>query len=81
MTKNGFIAGFFLCLSNATFAQTSIYHNDEAAQRAVQFAPGSISTPERFEINTVFNEAGDNVIFARCNDEIQSLHYDGVGLP
>ncbi|MDO6776844.1 MULTISPECIES: PD40 domain-containing protein [unclassified Shewanella] len=49
--------------------QAAPYHSDEAAIKAVEFAPGIISTPENFEINTVFNAQGDKVIFSRCNDD------------
>lgn len=44
------------------------YENELAQNTLVEFAPGIISTKAHFEINAVFNEKGDNVIFARCDD-------------
>ena len=44
------------------------YQLDQQQTGVVEFAPSVISTSEHFEINTVFNKTGDNVIFARCND-------------
>ncbi|MCL1066709.1 hypothetical protein L2735_07785 [Shewanella olleyana] len=45
------------------------YHSALAKDKAVEFAPGIISTKAHFEINTVFNKTGDEVIFARCKDD------------
>lgn len=42
------------------------YESAEAQKALVEFAPGVVSTKEHFEINTVFNRAGDKVIFGRC---------------
>jgi len=59
----------FLLLSSTAHAWHAPYHSDKAAVKAVEFAPGIISTKAHFEINAVFNKAGDNVIFARCSDD------------
>mgnify|MGYP001063687206 CR=1 FL=1 len=59
------------------------YHNVSAANDIIEFAPGVVSTKEYFEINAVFNEAGDKVIFARCSDDfgtcamMESKHKNG----
>ena len=45
------------------------YHSEAASTQAVKFAPGIITTDEYFEINTVFNRAGDKLLFARCADD------------
>ncbi|MCL1044476.1 hypothetical protein L2737_03900 [Shewanella electrodiphila] len=59
-----------LCMMSLhTFASTPAYHNPGAANKTVEFAPGIISTADHFEINTVFNKAGNKVIFARCADD------------
>lgn len=44
------------------------YHDSRADNQAIIFAPGVVNT-DAFEINTVFNKAGDEVIFARCNND------------
>ncbi|AIY64028.1 hypothetical protein OM33_01820 [Pseudoalteromonas piratica] len=46
------------------------YDNYQANDQVVQFAPGVISTTQ-FEINSVFNEAGDKVIFSRCSNDFK----------
>ena len=43
------------------------YHSKKAHKEIVEFAPGVISTKNNFEINAVFNQSGDKVIFARCD--------------
>ncbi|WP_394129067.1 TolB family protein [Shewanella maritima] len=58
-----------LVLSFNLQASTLPYFNAAAENQAVEFAPDVISTKDHFEINTVFNQAGDNVIFARCHDD------------
>lgn len=72
MKLNQFIAALsFVGLntfSSTGLAQTFPYDSVEAGERAIKFAPGIISTDAHFEINAVFNKAGDNVLFARCND-------------
>lgn len=56
--------------SSATVhADNPAYASEAALTKAVEFAPGIISTKAHFEINTVFNKAGDNVLFARCADD------------
>ncbi|MBR9728494.1 PD40 domain-containing protein [Shewanella intestini] len=50
-------------------AQQKPYYNEAAANHIVEFAPGIISTRAHFEINTVFNNQGDTVYFARCQDD------------
>ena len=45
------------------------YHSKAASKKAVEFAPGVLSTKTQFEINTVFNKAGDRVIISRCSDD------------
>ena len=52
-----------------SMAESVSYHSDAAQNEAVEFAPGVISTDEHFEINTVFNEDGSRVLFARCVDD------------
>ncbi|MFD2166319.1 TolB family protein [Thalassotalea euphylliae] len=59
-----------LATANAVAAQLP-YYSEEANNKAVEFGKGIIST-ERFEINAVFNEAGDNVLFARCADDFST---------
>ncbi|GAA5213131.1 TolB family protein [Corallincola platygyrae] len=71
-TKNVLFAATTLLVSGSTLAGPAPYHNAEASEKAVQFAPGIISTAEHFEINTVFNEAGDHLLFARCKDDFSS---------
>ncbi|ARD23531.1 MULTISPECIES: TolB family protein [Shewanella] len=68
MIKPIIITTCLTIVSTSVFANPA-YHNEAAANKAVEFAPGVISTTEHFEINTVFNQSGDNVIFARCNDD------------
>jgi len=48
-------------------AQNKPYFSADAQQQKVAFAPGIVSTKSQFEINAVFNKAGDNVIFSRCD--------------
>lgn len=65
------LMGKLALLATMLFASGSYaasYDLPENETGLIEFAPGVIST-ERFEINTVFNEAGDNVIFARCTDD------------
>lgn len=50
-------------------AEPVSYYSEAAQTEAVEFAPGVISTDEHFEINTVFNEDGSRVLFARCADD------------
>jgi hypothetical protein len=50
-------------------ASETSYHSTEAATKAIEFAPGIISTEKYFEINTVFNKTGESVIFSRCSDD------------
>ena len=52
--------------ANAGYAP---YASKAAGKKAVEFAPGVLSTKTQFEINTVFNKAGDRVIIARCSDD------------
>jgi len=63
-----------LCLTSVvsfiTHATSVSYHNSAADHEAVQFAPGIIST-NAFEINAVFNKAGDKVLFARCSNDFK----------
>lgn len=54
------------CISN----QQAGYINPEAADKAIKFAPGVVTT-DAFEINAVFNQAGDNVLFARCTNDFK----------
>ncbi|TAA47944.1 TolB family protein [Corallincola spongiicola] len=63
------IAATALTFGSTLSAAPTPYHSAPAAKQAVEFAPGIISTKDNFEINTVFNKAGDHVIFARCHDD------------
>ncbi|WP_299568844.1 hypothetical protein [uncultured Shewanella sp.] len=62
-----------IAVTSSFFPQQDLYaapyDSALAKNKAVEFAPGIISTKAHFEINTVFNKAGDNVIFARCKDD------------
>lgn len=49
-------------------AELAPYQTNLPQLNATEFAPGIVST-ERFEINTVLNGAGDEVIFSRCSDD------------
>lgn len=46
------------------------YHSNKAQNEVIEFAPGVIST-DKFEINTVLNESGNKVIFARCSNDFK----------
>lgn len=61
-----------LALANLANATTPAYHSEAAEHKAVEFAPGIISTKAHFEINAVFNKAGNNVLFARCTDDFKA---------
>lgn len=64
--------GALLVLPSWAFAHTKTPYSSPAAHhQAVEFAPGIISTKEHFEINTVFNKAGDKVIFSRCSNDFK----------
>lgn len=64
---------FYIALSGAdALGTTPPYYSEEAMHKAVEFAPGVVSTKAHFEINTVFNERGDNVLFARCSDDFKT---------
>lgn len=52
-------------------AKQSPYSLQKSHAKAIEFAPGIISTREHFEINAVFNQTGDNVLFARCSDDFK----------
>jgi len=57
---------------NGCTNQSLPYENESANNNIVEFAPGVISTKEYFEINAVFNQKGDKVIFARCSDDFST---------
>ena len=61
-----------LVLTHSAYAATPSYYCKAAESKAVEFAPGIISTKANFEINTVFNKAGNNVLFARCSDDFKA---------
>jgi hypothetical protein len=61
-----------LALSNLAYAATPAYYSKAAENKAIEFAPGIISTKDHFEINTVFNKAGNSVLFARCTDDFKA---------
>ena len=48
------------------------WYSKAAHQQAVEFAPGVVTTKGSFEINAVFNQSGDKVIFARCADDFST---------
>lgn len=54
--------------SNSAYAKLAPYQTKLPQLNATEFAPGIIST-KSFEINTVLNAAGDEVIFSRCSDD------------
>lgn len=72
MTSNRYLIliAIFLGISSAS-AEQPPYALHGTSSKATQFAPGIISTQDHFEINAVFNRAGDNVIFARCSDDFK----------
>lgn len=58
-----------LCIAATSFVvQGAPYDLKEAQNKLVEFAPGVVST-DKFEINTVFNRTGDEVIFSLCTDD------------
>jgi len=61
--------GFLSCvaITNA-HAELAPYQTKKPQLNATEFVPGIIST-ESFEINTVLNKVGDEVIFSRCSDD------------
>ncbi len=66
------IAAITFLLQAAAQAGSGIpYHSKSAHKKVIEFAPGVISTRDGFEINTVFNQAGDKVIFARCDKDFE----------
>lgn len=65
MFKKLVLSAYILFLSG--IAQATSYNLDMPLTQAKEFAPEVIST-DAYEINTVFNRAGDSVIFARCDD-------------
>lgn len=74
-TKLSFIKTTFIslaALSTQVFANTLPYDSIAAGEKAVEFAPGIISTKSHFEINAVFNKTGDNMLFARCSDDFKT---------
>lgn len=58
-------------LFSSTSASQPPYTLQDSHTKATEFAPGVISTREHFEINAVFNQSGDNVLFARCDDDFK----------
>lgn len=65
MIKNLVFGTSMLLLSGTVMSAP--YQIDLPLTQAEKFAPGIIST-KAYEINTVFNQSGDSVIFARCDD-------------
>ena len=61
-----------LAIANMAIAETPAYYSKAAEHKAVEFAPGIISTKTHFEINAVFNKAGNNILFARCTDDFKA---------
>ena len=61
-----------LALTNLANAATPAYYSKAAETKAVEFAPGIISTKDHFEINAVFNKAGNSILFARCTDDFKA---------
>lgn len=57
-------------ITNPFVASGPAYENESAEEKAVFFAP-EILSKDKFEINALFNEAGDKVIFARCSDDFK----------
>ncbi len=55
-------------LSHSAMAQLAPYQTALPTLNATEFAPGVVST-DAFEINTVLNQTGDEVIFSRCSDD------------
>ena len=62
----------FIALAVTNLAQSANlpYDSVQAQTKAVEFAPGIVST-DAFEINAVFNQAGDKVIFSRCSNDFK----------
>lgn len=62
----------FVLISSVTIssahAQLAPYQTELPQLTATEFAPSIVST-ESFEINTVLNKAGNEVIFSRCSDD------------
>ncbi|NKF50891.1 hypothetical protein G3R49_09995 [Shewanella sp. WXL01] len=72
LTGSALISSQIACAADTTNikkASKAPYYNPAAYDKAVEFAPGIISTQAHFEINTVFNKTGDKVLFARCSDD------------
>ena len=63
--KSVFIVSIFI-ISSFAYCGSTPYDSKAAYIKATKFSPGIISTSERFELNAVFNKAGDKVIFTRC---------------
>lgn len=65
-----FLVTFGLVVNAEEIAKT--WASKAAHQQAVEFAPGVISKKDSFEINAVFNQAGDKVVFARCANDFST---------
>lgn len=69
-------------VTNPFMATAPVYENTKANEQAVFFAP-EILSKDKFEINALFNKAGDKLIFARCTDDfkhctmMESQYQDG----
>jgi len=68
---------------NNAYADLAPYQTKLPQLNATEFVPGIIST-ESFEINTVLNKTGDEVIFSRCTDDfshctLMSSKFDNGG--
>lgn len=66
LTKNIAFITLVLGLSQSACSTVVPYDSKVAHSGATKFAPGIVSTKDGFELNSVFNEAGDKVIFTRC---------------